>query len=263
MPTSPIAPNTFAVRVPNPQKMTPCEEVVLGVFEFRKFLSEWYSWMFTAKLDANGNPIAVFSDDFKQMLCDAQAGCVTTTSTTTVTTTGSTSTTSSTTTTTAQSINVTINDNAPATPYPSTRFYSPTGQTISDINIQLIGLTHGSPADVSMLLVGPTGVAVMLMSKCGGYHPILNINLTFDQAASASLPTANDTQMVAGTFKPTIAFAIGAMPPPAPAPPGTFYNSNLNAFNGTDPHGVWSLYIIDDVPVDVGSLQNWNLVITP
>lgn len=258
MPTSPIVPNSFAVRVPNPQRMTVCKEIVAGVFEFRELVNEWYHWMFTQVLDGNGNPVAVFSDDFRTMLCEAAPTTTTTTGTGTTTTT-TLSTTSTTSTTTVQTINIVIVDNAVAVPYPSTRYVGTAGATIANVVLQFVGLTHTAPGDIAALLVGPTGVAVMLMCSCGGLHPVSAINLTFDSAAGSSLPQF--TAISAGTYKPT---QFPPLPTPMPAPaPGGPYSVNLADFNGTDPQGTWSLYVIDDKALDVGNLANWNLIITP
>jgi MYXO-CTERM domain-containing protein len=66
--------------------------------------------------------------------------------------------------------------------------------------------------------------------------------------------------LVPGTFKPTNFPNADAFPAPAPAPSG---GSALSVFNGTNPNGTWSLYVIDDAPSDGGSIGGgWSLNIT-
>ena len=75
------------------------------------------------------------------------------------------------------------------------------------------------------------------------------MNLTLDDAAASSLPQI--TQISSGTFKPTNYTTGDTFPAPAPAGP---YNIPAPAgsatfasiFNGTDPNGTWSLYVVDD-----------------
>ena len=43
---------------------------------------------------------------------------------------------------------------------------------------------------------------------------------------------------------------------PAPAPTAT---TSLATFDGTDPNGTWSLYVMDDAGRDVGTLAGWSL----
>src|SRR5206468_2152523 len=45
-----------------------------------------------------------------------------------------------------------------------------------------------------------------------------------------------------------------------PAPP---YGTHLNVFQGTDPNGLWSLYVVDDALGDVGFIgDGWTLDIS-
>ena len=67
--------------------------------------------------------------------------------------------------------------------------------------------------------------------------------------------------MVSGTYQPTNINDGGSddvYPAPAPAPSG---NTTLAAFNGIDPNGIWSLYVMDDAFGDIGSIEGWSLQI--
>jgi subtilisin-like proprotein convertase family protein len=169
---------------------------------------------------------------------------------------------------------ITINDSTEtqcdvvgtATPYPSDIAVSGLTGTVSSVTVTLTGLSHTFPDDVDVLLVGPQGQKVLLMADSGGGSDLDNVNLTFDDAASNSLPDSD--QIVTGTYKPTIGTTNGAegcdhpadFPSPAPAGP---YDSALSAFSGTNPNGTWSLYVIDDASADSGSISGgWSLTIT-
>ena len=155
---------------------------------------------------------------------------------------------------------ITINDNAPASPYPSTISVSGLTGNVYKVTVKLNGLTHTYPDDIDILLVGPGGQNAIIMSDVGGFNPgVTNLTFTLDDDAVDSLP--DDNPLVAGTFKPTnIDDGTDTFPAPAPAPSG---GSALAAFVGTDPNGTWSLYVVDDVGGDMGSIDGgWELGIT-
>jgi subtilisin-like proprotein convertase family protein len=174
--------------------------------------------------------------------------------------------------------NITINDGgacglndeslnpAPATPYPSPIVVSGVVGNINDVNVSITSLSHTWPDDVGLLLVGPTGARSLLMADAGDGAPVSLVNLTFDQQSGAVLP--DNGQIVSGTFRPSVyssGFPFGCIHPasfPAPAPAGP-YGATLNAFNGTNPNGVWNLFVIDDTGFDVGSINGgWSLTIS-
>ncbi|HEY7411983.1 MAG TPA: M36 family metallopeptidase [Vicinamibacteria bacterium] len=145
---------------------------------------------------------------------------------------------------------------APATPYPSTIAVTGLGGVVSKVTVDLFGLSHTFPGDVDVLLVGPGGQRMILMSDAGGGTDVTGINLTFDDAAGAALPAT----LVSGTFRPTNVGTGDLFPAPAPAAP---FGAALSAFNGTDPNGTWSLFVVDDAGVDVGSVAGgWTLNLT-
>ena len=123
--------------------------------------------------------------------------------------------------------------------------------------VTLTNLNHTWPADIDALLVSPTGQKSYLMAKCGSSYTINNVTLTFDDAAANSLPRFS--QIVSGTNKPT-SYALATPPfPPALTPPPP-YSTNLAVFNGNNPNGTWSLYVIDDSAGNAGVISNgWSL----
>ena len=153
---------------------------------------------------------------------------------------------------------ISIPDLGTATPYPSTIAVSGLANSIVSVTARLINMNHTWPDDIDILLVGPTGASVILMSDCGGSPDIVNVTLGFDDAAESSLP--DSTQIVAGTYKPTNFGTGDTFPAPAPAGP---YVANFGDFLGTDPNGTWSLYVVDDAGGDIGSIAGgWELNIT-
>jgi len=150
---------------------------------------------------------------------------------------------------------ITINDNASASPYPSTINVSGVGGTVSKVTVTLLGLSHTYPEDMDILLVGPGGQSVALMGAVGGATPASGVTLTFDdEAVSGQL----SEPITSGTYQPS--GAIVTMPSPAPAAP---YSSELATFNDLSPNGTWSLYVVDAAAEDSGNIsQGWRLSIT-
>ena len=138
----------------------------------------------------------------------------------------------------------------PASLYPSPITVSGLSGTVVDVNVTLTGMNHTFTSDIDVLLVGPAGQKVVLMTGAGGSTDLVAVGLTFDDAAATSLTAA---QVVSGTFKPTAvggdAFNGGA---PAPAAP---YLTTLAGFNGAAANGVWNLFVFDDAAGDTGSID--------
>jgi len=152
---------------------------------------------------------------------------------------------------------ITINDLAAASPYPSAIVVPAMAGTITKVTVTIYGLTHARQNDLDILLVGPLGQNVLLMSDVGAGASVANVNLTFDDAAAASL-TTDAVPITTGTYKPTDSGATSdTFSAPAPAAP---YGSTLSVFNGTIPTGTWSLYVMDDRGINTGSISGgWRL----
>jgi large repetitive protein len=143
-----------------------------------------------------------------------------------------------------------------ATPYPSTVTVADFPTTIQKVTVTLTRLTHTFTNDLDVLLVGPSGARTVLLSDAGAADGVTNVTLTFDDASTATLSTST---IVSGTYRPRNDDDDDAMPLPAPAGP---YSATLTAFNGTDPNGVWSLYVVDDNAGDAGTIDSWSITIT-
>ncbi len=146
-----------------------------------------------------------------------------------------------------------------ASPYPSTITVSGMPGLINHVTVTITNLTHTNPDDIDILLVGPGGQSMILMSDAGGTPDISNVTLTFDDAAASSLP--NNSTITSGTYKPSN-FGSGTDTFSSPAPAGP-YSSTLSVFNGQNPNGTWSLYVVDDLSPNSGSIgKGWMLKVT-
>lgn len=105
---------------------------------------------------------------------------------------------------------IVINDNTNASPYPSIINASGIGGTLLKATVTLNALTHTSPADVDALVVSPAGLNTLIMAHAGGNNTVTNIVLTFDDAATNSLPRFG--QLNTGTNKPTGFLPIRSFP---------------------------------------------------
>lgn len=139
-------------------------------------------------------------------------------------------------------------------PYPSTIAVSGFTGLTTDVVVTLV-VSHTFPDDLDILLVSPTGQKTLLMSEAGGNGDLVNVVLTFSDAAAGFLP--DSAQIVAGTYKPTNYLTGDTFPPPAPA--GPYAANPLSVFDGFDPNGNWSLYVMDDASFDGGSISSWSL----
>ncbi len=158
----------------------------------------------------------------------------------------------------ANPASITIPDSGAATPYPSPIVVSALPGVVAKVTVTLTGLAHTAPADLDILLVGPTGQTVLLMSDAGASVPVSGVTLTVDDAAPGFLPL--DDALVSGTFRPTNYFNPDVFLPPAPSGP---YGAALSGFNGTNPNGTWQLFVLDAFQADSGQIAGgWSLDIT-
>ncbi len=157
-----------------------------------------------------------------------------------------------------------IPDHGPASPYPAVINISGVTGLVNKATVTLSNLSHQFANDVQVLLQGPAGQSVVLMAGVGGGHPVTNITLTFDDAASNSLPSsslfaAGLGQLMSGTNKPTNDGLGQPFASPAPAGPSA---GVLATFIGTNPNGAWTLYVYDNSPGDSGDIANgWSLTL--
>jgi subtilisin-like proprotein convertase family protein len=153
---------------------------------------------------------------------------------------------------------ITVPGSGAASPYPSSIVVANLSGKVTDVNVSLLGVSHTFPDDLDVLLVGPGGQTVLLMSDVGGVSDANGVNLVLDDEAVNSLP--NSSQLASGSFKPTNVQGNDTFASPAPAGP---YGSLLSVFHDTNPNGTWNLYVTDDSGFNSGSIAGgWGLTFT-
>jgi hypothetical protein len=155
---------------------------------------------------------------------------------------------------------ITINDGVSpptiATPYPSTITVIGLEGPITKVVVQFNGYSHAVLMMWTCCWLDP-GVTAIVMSDVGDSSAVAGINLTLDDGAAS--PLADAGPLASGTFQPTNVSAGDTFPSPAPVPSG---GSALSVFNGTNPNGIWSLYVVDDSSGSAGSFGGgWALII--
>ncbi len=146
-----------------------------------------------------------------------------------------------------------------ASPYPSKILVQCAPKAISHLEVTLHGLTHSFPDDVDIMLVSPTGIAIKLLSDCGGAeaNAINNVDLTFSTSATAFL--SDNARIRTGTYRPSNYDHISDFDPFQSPAPATANTTNLFTLYDTNPNGYWSLFVVDDHGVNNGSLKGWTL----
>ncbi|HEY0547214.1 MAG TPA: VCBS repeat-containing protein [Pyrinomonadaceae bacterium] len=166
---------------------------------------------------------------------------------------------------------ITITDADNATPYPSTITVSGlTGNipsTPGSVKVTFNGFTHSFPDDVGIVLVGPTGAALLIQDAAGDDPDMDGVTYTLSDNGADFLP--DDLAWGPGTYKPSAYFSTDIFPAPGPGAaydvPGPTDGSTAtfaSTFGGTNPNGVWSLYVADFADEDSGLISGgWNLEI--
>ncbi|MBS1895145.1 MAG: hypothetical protein JST59_27920 [Actinobacteria bacterium] len=155
----------------------------------------------------------------------------------------------------------------PATSYPSSIEVAGLEGPLTKVTATMLHFGSGSPDDVDMLLVGPEGEQVLLMSDaCGEAQFFTNSTWTFDDDAPSFLPDNGPcASNQAASFKPSNYVGSAPEPDQFGAGGGIFppYDSTLSAFAGTDPNGPWDLFVRDDHEGVVGfEISGWALTLT-
>lgn len=138
--------------------------------------------------------------------------------------------------------------------------------TVTKVRVTVTNVFHTFPGDLDVVLVGPQGQQCILMSDAGGGNPgVTGRNYTFDQTA----PDFPNTAAPSGTYKPFNYAGNVSLEPggidvfPAPGPGSQNYGvANLDVFNGTNPNGIWKLYVVDDEAGDTGGISTWTIDVT-
>ena len=110
------------------------------------------------------------------------------------------------------------------------------GGQIRDVDVA-VDVSHSFTSDLVIFLQGPDGRRVLLMAGEGGRGRNLKGTILDDEADSSIEEASAPFR---GRFRP---------------------EGSLSAFNESDANGRWSLYVVDPVLFDGGSLNRWSLVL--
>jgi CSLREA domain-containing protein len=157
---------------------------------------------------------------------------------------------------------ITIPESGSSTPYPSTITVAGVGASVTDMRLSLNGLNHAYTSDIVMLLVGPMGQQYVFFGGIGNDTVSTNIDLKLYDGAADLMSSG---PLASGSYQPTN-LGVASFPFP-PAPQGPYFQAApagsdtfTSTFGGTDPNGVWSLYIFDQFNPDSGSVAGgWDL----
>jgi len=105
---------------------------------------------------------------------------------------------------------IVINDRAIASPYPSAINISNLVGSVLKATLTLTNLSHASPGDIDGVLVSPAQQTTLFMAHAGAQNLITNVTLTFDDAATNSLPQSG--QIISGTNKPSAYLPVPVFP---------------------------------------------------
>ena len=163
---------------------------------------------------------------------------------------------------------IAINDNSNGSPYPSditVNSVGTIGSAANSVSVTLNNFSHTSSDDVGIVLVSPSGAALLLQDGAGDDPDMLNITYSLSDAGSAQLP--NLTAWPAGTYKPTGHYYMDSFPAPGPqeaynhpGPAGGGTATFATTFGGTNPNGTWHLYFEDFADGDSGSISGgWSI----
>ena len=154
---------------------------------------------------------------------------------------------------------ITINDLAQATPYPSEiGIGGAFGRgRVKDVNLTLKNFSHGFEQDVSVLLA-KAATNRTVMSDVDALGAAVDDTLVLDDEAAISFP-ATPSALTDGTYRPANLGGADFFPAPAPIPSGA---SALGGFDGARAKGTWKLYVIDDTFGGSGQFAGgWSLKI--
>lgn len=120
------------------------------------------------------------------------------------------------------------------------------------VTVNLNNISSSDIQQTDLLLVGPTGAAIIPFANVGDGSTIGGVNITLDDTASSLIP--GGSPLTSGTYKPTSITGSNSLIFPAPAP--TVNASNYAATDGTAtltstyentaPNGTWALYAMDN-----------------
>ncbi len=162
---------------------------------------------------------------------------------------------------------ITIPAAGQANPYPATIAVGG-GRQITDLNVILSLFSHAHPDDIQVAVKSPNGTSYLLMDGAGGGTDVVDEGLTFDDEAATQIP--NTAALTTSSYKPGAHDVLQDFPAPGPLTseyrnpgPAAGGSAQLAAFDGSNPNGVWKLFVVDTGFGDGGQILNgWAIDVT-
>ena len=127
---------------------------------------------------------------------------------------------------------------------------------LGDVDVR-INITHTFDADLDIVLIPPGGTEyVHLCSDVGGAGDNF-ADTIFDQQAGTAITAG--VAPFAGSYRPEGGAVVWSATATIPLPATAL--ADLNSLNGRDSNGTWTLMIDDDAGGDVGTLNEWALIL--
>lgn len=154
----------------------------------------------------------------------------------------------------------------PGDPFPvETDVFTDDDTVITDLDVALDGLSHTRVRDVDMFLEGPGRQKVWLISDACPSAQWTDDDVVVDDEAPNAFPaTIGESDQCSGPRYSATALESDSdndFPSPAPSPPGAT-DTQLSAFDLTDPDGTWRLWIGDDSAGYEGFADGYRLQMT-
>ncbi len=156
----------------------------------------------------------------------------------------------------------------PANLFPSPIAVSGLPGTMTKATVTLFGFSAAYPDDMDVVISGPNGSAVTLVSDACGPNDVTQNTWTFDDAAEPlDLPNEGTcASSESATYSPTRWLPEDNLSPFGGPPPP--YSGALASLAGGSPNGVWSLWVLDDDESNTltgFSIAGWalTLAVTP
>ena len=163
-----------------------------------------------------------------------------------------------------------VNQGGAGNPYPSTITVAGATNPVGSMRLTLYDMSANVPDNADFLLVAPGGQKFIIMANAGGPSPGGPATMNFIDTAGQVVP--DNGPWATQDFEPTSYLTVANFPAPAPAGPynlpgsaigGTGTQTLNGNFAGTDPNGIWSIYVRDDTGNQgavVGSIAGgWGL----
>jgi subtilisin-like proprotein convertase family protein len=151
-----------------------------------------------------------------------------------------------------------------ANPYPAPINVTGLTGTVTDVNVRLNNLTHGTIDDVAVAVQAPNGQSMMLMSGVGRFQ-VTDATLTIDDEAAHQFES--EVNPTTGSYRPAQFYTSDTFPAPGPGSsacnPGPVAGGSCtlaSSFDGSNPIGTWKLWVVDHLGTSSGQIAGgWSL----